>query len=182
MQSCTSYYSVSKRNGKKVCVGEGGRDAKTDIFTLYRITTMTLTKEQKAEVKETLGRYCAAYQRKDLKALLALFSPAISGYGAGQDEVFKNRKEYAPLLKRDLMQAISISLAFTDVNISGDGQAAWVMSGCNCMFVAEGKDKQTMRVRMTLGLRNTGSRWLIEQLHLSVPNAGQAPGQSFSGE
>ncbi len=155
---------------------------KKDIFTSFRINTMTLSEEQKAEIKETLGRYSAAYQRKDLKALLALLSPEINGYGAGQDEVFKNRKEYAPLLERDLTQATSISLAFTDLNISGDGPVAWVMTGCNCMFVAEGNKRQTMRVRMTLGLRNTGSRWLIEQLHLSVPNAGQAPGQSFSGE
>jgi ketosteroid isomerase-like protein len=143
---------------------------------------MTLTEVQKVEVKETLGSYCAAYQRKDQKALLALFSPDICGYGAGQDEIFKNRKEYAPLLKRDLMQATFISLAFTDLDISGDGQIAWVMSGCNCTFVAEGYNKQTMRVRMTMGLINTGSRWLIGQLHLSVPNARQALGQSFSGE
>ena len=143
---------------------------------------MTLTEEQKAEVKETLGRYCAAYQRKDLKALLALFSPDISGFGAGADEIFKNRKEYTPLLKRDLTQATSIFLEFTDLNIVGDGRIAWVMSGCNCTFGAHGKDKQTMRVRMTIGMRNTGSRWLITQLHISTPNTGQAPGQSFSGE
>ena len=143
---------------------------------------MTLTEEQKAAVKETLGRYCAAYLRKDQKALLALFSPDISGFGAGADEIFKNRNEYAPLVKRDLIQATSISLEFPDLNIVGDGRIAWVMSGCNCTFVAEGKDKQTMRVRMTLGLRNTGNRWLIEQLHISTPNTGQAPGQAFSGE
>lgn len=145
-------------------------------------TIMTLTEEQKAEVKETLCRYCAAYQRKDLKALLALFSPDVSGYGAGPDEIFKNRKEYAQLLKRDLIQATSIFLEFTDLNIVGDGRIAWVKSGCNCTFGAEGKYKQTMRVRMTLGLRNTGNRWLVEQLHISTPNTGQAPGQSFSGE
>ncbi|PKL58357.1 MAG: DUF4440 domain-containing protein, partial [Methanomicrobiales archaeon HGW-Methanomicrobiales-5] len=108
--------------------------------------------------------------------------PEISGYGAGLDEHFRNRKEYAPLLKRDLMQATSISLAFTDLTISGNGPVAWIMSGCNCTFATEGNDKQTMRVRMTLGLINTGSRWLIEQIHLSVPNTGQAPGQSFSDE
>jgi len=143
---------------------------------------MTITEEQKAEVRETLGRYCAAYQGKDLKALLAILSPDISGYGAGPDEIFRNRKEYAPLLKRDLIQTTSIILEFTDLNIVGDARIAWVMNGCNCTFVAEGKDKQTMKVRMTLGLRNTGSRWLIEQLHISTPNTGQAPGQSFSGE
>ncbi|MFA5269010.1 MAG: nuclear transport factor 2 family protein [Methanoregula sp.] len=143
---------------------------------------MTLTEEQTAEIRETLGRYCAAYQRKDLKALLALFSPDINGFGAGPDEIFRNRKEYAPLVKRDLVQATSISLEFSDLNITGDGRSAWVMSGCNCAFVSVGKGRQTMRVRMTLGLRNTGNRWLIEQLHLSIPNSGQAPGQSFSGE
>ncbi|MDD1693853.1 MAG: nuclear transport factor 2 family protein [Methanoregula sp.] len=143
---------------------------------------MTLTEGQMTEVRETLGRYCAAYQRKDQKALLALFSPEISGYGAGPDEHFRDRKEYAPLVKRDLIQATSISIEFPDLNISGDGRIAWVTSGCNCTFVARGKDRQTMRVRTTMVLRNTGNRWLITQIHLSAPNTGQAPGQSFSGE
>lgn len=143
---------------------------------------MTLTKEQHADIRKTLDSYCAAYQRKDLKALLALLSPEISGYGAGADEIFTNRNEYAPLLKRDLTQATSVFLAFTDMNISGHGPVAWVMSDCNCTFAADGKDPQVMRVRMTIGLNNTGSRWLISQLHISVPNAGQAPGQAFSGE
>ena len=143
---------------------------------------MTLTEEQKAEVRETLGRYCAAYQRKDLKALLALFSPDISGFGSGPDEIFKDRKEYAPLIKRDLIQATSIFIEFPDLNIFGEGRIAWVTSGCNCTFMAEGKDKQTMRGRMTLVLRNTGNHWSIEQLHFAMPNTGQAPGQSFSSE
>ena len=136
---------------------------------------MTLTEEQKAEVRETLGRYCAAYQRKDLKALMALFSPDISGYGAGPDEIFKDRKEYAPLIKRDLIQATSIFIEFTDLNIVGDGRIAWVTSGCNCTFVAEGKDKQTMRVRMTMGLRNTGNRWPIVSIRFSRSSANGKP-------
>jgi ketosteroid isomerase-like protein len=149
---------------------------------VYRITTMTLTAVQKAEVEETIRRYCAAYQRKDLKALLALFSIDISGYGAGADEIFRNRKEYAPLVQRDLVQASSISLEFPDLNISGNGRTARVMGDCICTFVTGGNTKQVMKVRMTLVLENTGSRWLIGQIHMSVPNAGQATGQSFSGE
>jgi ketosteroid isomerase-like protein len=113
---------------------------------------------------------------------MALFSPDISGYGAGPDEVFRNRQEYAPLVQRDLAQATSISLEFPDLKISGNGQTAWVTGGCSCTFAAGGAGKQVMKVRTTLVLGNTGSRWLIEQIHLSVPNAGQAPGQSFSGE
>jgi ketosteroid isomerase-like protein len=143
---------------------------------------MALTAVQTAEVRETIGRYCSAYQRKDLRALLALFSPDISGYGAGPDEVFRNRQEYAPLVQRDLDQASSISLDFPDLNISGDGRTAWVTGGCTCTFVAGGDKKQVMEVRMTMVLKNTGSRWLFTQIHMSVPNAGQAPGQAFSGE
>lgn len=143
---------------------------------------MALTAVQKAEVEETIGRYCAAYQRKDPKALLALFSPDINGYGAGADEVFRNRKEYAPLVQRDLDQASSISLEFPHLNISGNGRTAWVTGDCICTFVATGNNKQVMKVRMTLVLENTGSRWLFMQIHMSVPNAGQAAGQAFSGE
>jgi ketosteroid isomerase-like protein len=113
---------------------------------------------------------------------MALFSPDISGYGAGPDEVFRNRQEYAPLVQRDLAQATSISLEFPDLKISGNGQTTWVTGGCSCTFAAGGAKKQVMKVRTTLVLGNTGNRWLIEQIHLSVPNAGQAPGQSFSGE
>jgi ketosteroid isomerase-like protein len=143
---------------------------------------MALTAVQKAEVGETIGRYCAAYKRKDLKGLLELFSQDINGYGAGADEVFRNRKEYAPLVQRDLVQASSVSLEFPDLTISGNGQAARVMGVCICTFVAGGNTKKVMMVRMTLVLENTGSRWLIKQIHMSVPNTGQAPGQAFSGE
>jgi len=149
---------------------------------VYRITTMALTAVQKAEVRETIGRYCAAYQRKDQKALLALFSPDINGYGAGADEIFRNRKEYAPLVQRDLIQASTISLEFPDLNIAGNGPTARVMGTCICTFGTGGNKKQVMKVRMTLVLEHTGSRWLIGQIHMSVPNTGQAPGQSFSGE
>ncbi len=142
---------------------------------------MALTAVQKAGVRETIGRYCAAYRRKDLRALLALFSPDISGYGAGADEIFRSRKEYAPLVRRDLDQASSVSLEFPDLTIAGDNRTALVTGGCNCTFVAGG-NKQVMKVRMTMVLENTGSRWLFTQIHMSVPNAGQAPGQAFSGE
>lgn len=143
---------------------------------------MALTAVQNAGVEETIGRYCAAYRRKDLRALLALFSPDISGYGAGADETFRNRKEYAPLVQRDLDQASSISLEFPNLNITGDGQTACVTGDCICTFVVGGEKKQVMKVRMTIVLKNTGSRWLFAQIHMSVSNAGQAPGQAFSGE
>jgi len=142
---------------------------------------MNLTEAQKAEVKETLRNYGTAYQKKDIKALLALFSPEISGFGSGPDEVVLDRKDFTRQMKRDLSQVTSVSLEFPGLKISGEGRVAWVTSGCGFTFTVAGSKKQTMSGRMTMVLRNTGSRWLIEQIHFSMPNVEQAPGQSFPG-
>ena len=142
---------------------------------------MNLTEAQKAEVKETLRNYGMAYQKKDIKGLLALFSPEISGFGSGPDEVVLNRKDFTRQMKRDLSQVTSVSLEFPGLKIFGEGRVAWVTSGCGFTFTVEGRKKQTMSGRMTMVLRNTGSRWLIEQIHFSMPNVEQAPGQSFPG-
>jgi len=39
----------------------------------------------------------------------------------------------------------------------------------------------SMTGRFTAVLKNTGSRWLFEMVHFSVPAIGQAPGESYPG-
>jgi hypothetical protein len=46
-------------------------------------------------------------------------------------------------------------------------------------FTVDGSKKETLCGRSTMVLRDTGNRWLIEQLHFSLPYGGQAEGQSF---
>jgi len=142
---------------------------------------MKLTEEQKAEIEETLHNYSMAYQKKDMKALLALCSPEISGFGSGPDEVVLGRKDFTRQMKRDSSQATSVSIEFPCLKIFNEGQVAWVTSGCDFTFTVEGKKKQTMSGRMTMVLRNTGNRWVIEQIHFSMPYIEQSPGQSFPG-
>ena len=141
---------------------------------------MTLTTDQIAGVKATLENYRAAYQKKDFRALVAAFAPDATGFGSGADEVFSSRKEYGPLLKRDLEQASSVVVEFQGMQIFGDGRVAWVTTGCSAAFTIPGIGKQVMQGRMTIVLRDTGKKWLIEQWHFSVPNIAQEPGQSFS--
>ena len=143
---------------------------------------MTLTESQIAEVKETLDNYCTAYRNKDIRALMALFAPDLRGFGSGPDEIIPNRKEYSLLTRRDMTQATSMSVEFPGLKIFGDGRVAWMTAFCNCTFVLADGKKQFMKGRMTMVLQNTGSRWLISQLHFSMPNVAQDPGQSFSGE
>jgi uncharacterized protein (TIGR02246 family) len=142
---------------------------------------MMLTEAQKAEVLETMHRYGTAYQKKDIKALLTIFSPDISGFGSGPDEVIMNRQDFTRQIRRDLSQATVVSFLFSETKISGDGRIAWVTSKSAITFMTDGAKKQTMNGRTTMVLRNTGSRWLIEQVHFSMPYGEQSAGQSFPG-
>ena len=141
---------------------------------------MKLTEAQKAEIEETLHNYGTAYQKKDIMALLALFSPEISGFGSGPDEIVLGRKDFTRQMKRDLSQATSVSVEFPCLKIFGEGRVAWVTSGCDFTFTVEGKKKQTMSGRMTMVLQNTGSRWVIGQIHFSMPYVEQSRGNRFS--
>jgi ketosteroid isomerase-like protein len=142
---------------------------------------MKITEAHKAEITEAMQTYGTAYQKKDIKTLSALFSPEISGFGSGPDEVISDHKQFLRQMKRDASQATIISFEFSDRKIFGDGRIAWVSSTSTITFTADGTKKQTIRGRSTMVLRNTGSRWLIEQLHFSLPCGEQSVGQSFPG-
>ena len=142
---------------------------------------MTLTESQKTEVIETMHNYGTAYQKKDIKTLLAIFSPEISGFGSGPDEVILDRQDFTRQIKRDLSQATIVSFEFSGTKIFGEGRIAWVSSKSTITFSIEGTKKQTMSGRTTMVLRNTGRHWVIEQVHFSMPYGEQSPGQSFPG-
>jgi ketosteroid isomerase-like protein len=140
---------------------------------------MKLTKAQEAEVIETMQMYGTAYQKKDIKTLSALFSPGISGFGSGPDEVISDQTSFIRQMKRDMSQATILSFEFLDRQISGDGRVAWATSKSTIAFTIDGTKKQKLHGRSTMVLRNTGSRWIIEQLHFSLPYGEQSAGQSF---
>jgi ketosteroid isomerase-like protein len=142
---------------------------------------MTLTKAQEAEVIGTIEQYATAYRKKDIRTLSAIFSPDISGFGSGPDEVITNHRDFIRQIRRDMSQATILSVEFSDRAVFGDGRVAWTTSKSTITFTIDGTRKQALHGRSTIVLRNTGSRWLIEQLHFSMPYGGQSQGQSFPG-
>jgi ketosteroid isomerase-like protein len=142
---------------------------------------MKLTAAHEAEVIETIQKYSMAYQKKDLKALSAVFSREITGFGSGPDEVIVDHPSFIRQMERDISQATILSVVFPDRKIFGDGRVAWVTSQCIFTFMVDGSEKQTLRGRSTMVLRNTGSRWIIEQIHFSMPYGEQSAGQSYPG-
>jgi ketosteroid isomerase-like protein len=140
---------------------------------------MSLTSIQEEEVIKTMEQYTRAYQNKDIESFSAIFSPEISGFGSGPDEVIKNHQDLIQNITRDMNQATILSVAFSDRKIFGDGAIAWVTSQTTMTFTIDGTTKQTLHGRSTMVLRNTGSDYIIEQLHFSLPCKEQSEGQSF---
>jgi ketosteroid isomerase-like protein len=141
---------------------------------------MALSEKQRMEIVRTFEIYAEAYHKKDKKTLAGICSPDISGFGSGPDEVFQGRMELMEGLARDFKQVGSLYLRFPAMWMNGDGRVAWVT--CWCEFLATvGTTPVLMPGRMTAVLRNTGRRWLFEQVHFSMPYGGQETGQSFPG-
>jgi uncharacterized protein (TIGR02246 family) len=140
---------------------------------------MKLNQAQEAEVIAIMEQYAMAYQKKDIRAFSALFSRDITGFGSGPDEVIANHTGFIRQIKRDMSQATILAVEFTGRQIFGDGRVAWATSKSTITFTIDGATKETIHGRSTMVLRNTGSRWLIEQIHFSMPFGEQAVGQSF---
>ena len=142
---------------------------------------MSLTEAQKREVRETMQQYVTAYRNRDVKGLLAVFSPDICGFGSGPDEVVLGIDAFVRQVTRDMNQATVNAVDFSDTQVFGEGRVAWLMTKTAITFTVPGAKKETMHGRSTMVMRNTGSRWKIEQFHFSMPYGGQSTGQSFPG-
>lgn len=142
---------------------------------------MTLTEVQKAEVRATMDAYATAYRKKDLGGFKAVFSPEVSGFGSGPDEIIPDYPGFIRQITRDLKQATVNAVEFSDTRIYGEGRVAWVMTRSTITFTIAGSEKQALHGRSTMVLKNNGNRWLIEQIHFSLPYGGQTSGQSFPG-
>jgi ketosteroid isomerase-like protein len=142
---------------------------------------MSLTDAQKAEVTAMMQAYGTAYRKKDFSGMMEIFAPEICGFGSGPDEVIHTRRDFIRQIQRDMSQATVLAVHFSETSIHGDGRVAWVMTRTAITFTAAGSPVQTLHGRSTMVMRNTGSRWLIGQIHFSLPYGGQSAGQSFPG-
>jgi ketosteroid isomerase-like protein len=139
---------------------------------------MEFTNGNIQEIMDTFICYTECYEKRDFQGLKSLLSPYVMGFGSGIDEISTCRDEFIKGVRRDLSQADRVKVTFCDLIINGDGRVVWVMGLCHFNAWIKGCEL-SMTGRFTAVLLNTGSRWIFEQMHFSMPYEGQEPGQSF---
>jgi class 3 adenylate cyclase len=127
-----------------------------------------------------LARIVDAAGRRDAESAVEFFAddPDVFLYGTGVDEARKGRAEIRAQIERDLSQSDAWSWTLGQQSISSAGDVAWT-AGDVVIRVTVGDDTLDVPHRLTTVLERRDGRWLMLQMHLSVPNGGQAIGQSF---
>jgi uncharacterized protein (TIGR02246 family) len=136
-----------------------------------------------AAVMNVMNQFAEAFGKRDLDASLKLFAPApdVVFIGTGGDEKRIGLAEIKALLERDFAQFEDASLRIGRHSVSAAGSVAWVVADLIIRANTSGREIN-LQARSTAVLERWGDRWLIVQLHASLPAAGQEEGEAFPTE
>lgn len=131
-----------------------------------------------AEIRQWLYNFKTAFEAKDTKAIMALYSPDIVAYDiiqplqyTGADAYTKDWNDYFASYNGPL------TLEYRDCHISSSGDLAIVSCLERTTGTKNNGQPETIWLRATSGLRRVNGRWLDFHDHVSVPvdpNTGNA--------
>ncbi|MFH1742677.1 MAG: nuclear transport factor 2 family protein [bacterium] len=131
-------------------------------------------------VLAVMNEYYRAYADHDLEAVMSLFSTGsgVVCYGTGADEKCVGLDSLKKLIQRDFKQSETVKITMPWISVSSAGNVAWLAADCHVK--ATTKDGEvSIDSRLTGVFVKKDDKWLISQMHLSVPFSSQEPGHSF---
>ena len=133
-----------------------------------------------SEIKSLMKAFEEAVSKRDLAAVMALFSqdPDCVHVGTGRDEWCVGTGELRRQFERTFEQSESLSLRFDNLNVSSAGAVSWAAVNVTVSVRVAGRES-TFAGRFTAVLEKRGGKWLFVQSHFSLPAAEQREGQSF---
>jgi ketosteroid isomerase-like protein len=133
-----------------------------------------------SEVVSVLKGMFEAYKKRDLQGMLACMAsdPDVVVIGSGEDERAIGPAEFGKSASRDWAQSESASVAFKDAHASMAGSVAWFDADVAFQFTIA-KEKTNLPGRLTGVLEKKSGKWLIMQLHFSLPACEQEHGHSW---
>ena len=132
------------------------------------------------EITEVIEKFAEAYGKKDLDTILSLIAPDpnVVIYGSGADEKRIGLDEIRAQFERDFAQAEAGSIEYDWKSISGSEPFAWLAADVTFKPTIQGQE-MTFKGRLTSLLEKREDKWLIIQMHFSLPASTQTEGESF---
>jgi ketosteroid isomerase-like protein len=136
--------------------------------------------ETKNEIMDVLEKYMEAYAEKNLDSLMDIVSQDENTIfvGTGHDEWANGPKEIKKGFQRDLSQADSIKIEFHKLPISAEGKVAWTTTKMTMKVLTDGEEL-ILDGRLSAVFEKRNDKWVIVQLHYSLPVKEQEKGQSY---
>jgi hypothetical protein len=119
--------------------------------SLYRDAAQQREENERQAILACLGRYIAAYERKDMAAMRAAF-PNLSGI---EENAVRNNLEIARL--------IQITLVVTEIQVSGGVARAATRQQLN-VRTTDNKTVQSPQTSIVFNLRKRGGSWVIDSI------------------
>ena len=137
-------------------------------------------------VMASLNEFCRAYQSRDLDGMVALLAPDpdLVVLGPGPDEEQRvgwvagslGLAETQTQIERDWSQSEASSMEITWSAVSAASSVAWLAAHVTRRWTA-GKEQGNISGRLTAVLEKRKGRWLLLQLHFSLPYGLKSEGE-----
>lgn len=132
-------------------------------------------------VSAVMSEMAARYAAKDSDGVLELFADDEAVVvGTGFDEVRFGLAEIRAQVERDMAQADSLALHFSELRVNSLGDVALAYADAAFVGSVHGEELR-LPVRLTCALVRTGDGWRFAQFHSSVAFGEQAAGASYPG-
>lgn len=141
---------------------------------------MKADSKTQSEVTSTLKQMFDAYQKRDLTDMLAVVAPDkdVLVIGSGADERSLGPEEFGKSAKRDWAQSEASSINLRDTKVAMAGGVAWFAADVTFQFTIERK-RSELPGRLTGVMEKREGKWLLMQMHFSIPSSQQQQGQSW---
>lgn len=126
--------------------------------------------ETEKEVMEALNGFIKAYEERNVKGILELFSPDpdVVFYGNGEDEKSLGLSGIREQAEHDWSQGAALSLKIAWSSVSSAGLVAWLAADLEIHAGMEGVGME-LPARLTAVLEKRDGKWSFMQWHTSLP-------------
>jgi ketosteroid isomerase-like protein len=128
------------------------------------------------EVKDFLAQYVAAYEKKDLGAIMKMIAPEadVVFFEADEKGRYVGADQIKSAYENSLKQVKAIKGEYKWTSVGSKGDVAWFAT--EVMFdVDTGQDKFKQLGRWTGVLEKKNGKWMLVQSHFSFPDQEEGP-------